>query len=573
MALRREDPTTLPPAALTSPSVAASGSPSASVLFVLFCRDEPWRVGQALVIPHGSGPYVFGRGEVGSDPKRIGLVQRRPGGMVSTPPLACPRISREQVAFTTAPKLVVESLGRAPMAHNGRDVRRAEPWDGDVIELQNELLLLVTTRSHRIPLPPESGLPLHPFGQPDAAGILGEGDAVWALRAEIAAVARLSAHVLVQGESGSGKELCARAIHQLSSRGKHALVARSAATVPEGIIDAELFGNLKNYPNPGTPERAGLVGEADGSTLFLDEIGELAPALQTRLLRVMDQGEYQRLGEATARRADVRIVGATNRDASSLAHDVLARFTARITVPRLDERREDIPLLARALMRRHAASDRSLGRFFHDGSPDRDLRISPSLLRTLVRHRYTTHVRELDLALLASATSSMGKYLELTSGVTRLLAESGAAEPHEPTAPPPPAGFEDHLEESERKCLVLLRKHGFRPSECARDPEYPGNRQTADFHLRRLICKALLATDFSVANAAALLAAGGDRARVAERFHIFLDRLEQRTRESERSVGAQQLFSSNLAEEWRGSVHVVERVVDAIRRGEIKRAR
>lgn len=90
-------------------------------------------------------------------------------------------------------------------------------------------------------------------------------------------------------------------------------MARNAATLPEGLLDAELFGNIKNYPNPGTPERAGLVGEADGSTLFLDEIGEISQVAQAHLLRVLDDGEYHRLGEAKARKSHLRLISATNR--------------------------------------------------------------------------------------------------------------------------------------------------------------------------------------------------------------------------------------------------------------------
>jgi transcriptional regulator with GAF, ATPase, and Fis domain len=96
--------------------------------------------------------------------------------------------------------------------------------------------------------------------------------------------------VLLLGESGAGKELAARAIHGLGDRRARPLVARNAATMPETLIGAELFGNVKNFPNPGMPERPGLIGEADRSTLFLDEIGDLPEACQVHLLRVLDDG-------------------------------------------------------------------------------------------------------------------------------------------------------------------------------------------------------------------------------------------------------------------------------------------
>ena len=109
--------------------------------------------------------------------------------------------------------------------------------------------------------------------------MVGESLAIGELRHCIFAAAPHPAHVLILGESGSGKELVARAIHARSSRGKRPIVARNAATIPEGLADAELFGNVRNYPNPGMPERPGLIGEAHQSTLFLDEFagGVTAP--------------------------------------------------------------------------------------------------------------------------------------------------------------------------------------------------------------------------------------------------------------------------------------------------------
>ena len=130
-----------------------------------------------------------------------------------------------------------------------------------------------------------------------------------------------------------------------------------SATLPAGLIDAELFGNVANYPNAGMAERPGLIGEADGSTLFLDEIGELPDALQTHLLRVLDDGgEYQRLGDARRRHADLRLIAATNRPVRQLKHDLAARLRLRVHLPGLNERPEDVPLLARFLLQRAAAS-------------------------------------------------------------------------------------------------------------------------------------------------------------------------------------------------------------------------
>jgi two-component system nitrogen regulation response regulator GlnG/two-component system response regulator HydG len=181
--------------------------------------------------------------------------------------------------------------------------------------------------------------------------MVGESDVVWQLRRQIAMVAERPGHVLVTGATGTGKELVAQAIHARSARAALPLVSRNAATLPETLIDAELFGNARNYPNPGMADRPGLVGEADRSTLFLDEFAELPASAQAHLLRVLDAGEYQRLGETRRRVADFRLVAATNRDVSLIKHDVLARFSFQIALPDLAARREDIPLLVKYLAR------------------------------------------------------------------------------------------------------------------------------------------------------------------------------------------------------------------------------
>jgi transcriptional regulator with AAA-type ATPase domain len=206
-----------------------------------------------------------------------------------------------------------------------------------------------------------------PFGERDADDVLGESPAAWALRDALAYASAAVGHVLVMGESGTGKELAAQAIHARSSRQSKPFVSHNSATFPAGLIDAELFGSARNYPNAGMPERAGLVGDADGGVLFLDEIGELPPELHARLLRVLDDGgEYKRVGESTARRSDFRLVTATNRDPAVLKHDLHSRLRVRITIPSLRERREDVPLLARAIVLEAAAlSPETAGRFVH----------------------------------------------------------------------------------------------------------------------------------------------------------------------------------------------------------------
>jgi DNA-binding NtrC family response regulator len=236
------------------------------------------------------------------------------------------------------------------------------------------------------------------------------------------------------GESGTGKELAACAIHGLSPRSSHPIVARNAATLPSGIIDAELFGNVRDYPNAGMRERPGLIGEADGSTLFLDEIGEMPQDLQAHLLRVLDSnGEYQRLGDARTRRARLRLVVATNREPTDLKHDLLARLTLRISVPGLDAHREDIPLLARRLVLNAAREAPNLGDRFVQGWDGRsgEPRLGQKLVTRLLGLAYGHHVRDLDQVLWRAMSTSSGHVIDDTAEVREAfpLPSSPPAEP------------------------------------------------------------------------------------------------------------------------------------------------
>lgn len=162
------------------------------------------------------------------------------------------------------------------------------------------------------------------------------------------------------------------------------------------------------------PERKGLLGEAEGTTLFLDEFGELPEALQTRLLRVLDDGEYQRLGEDGNCHADVRFVAATNRADTDLKYDVAARLKLRLMLEGLNAKREDIPLICRHLLRQMATSEPTIvTRFFSGEDRDGFPRLDPELVRTLVAHQYRTHVRELEILLWRVVAASAGPWLVL----------------------------------------------------------------------------------------------------------------------------------------------------------------
>jgi two-component system nitrogen regulation response regulator GlnG/two-component system response regulator HydG len=383
-------------------------------LVIAWSAEEPERVGEVAPVPGGSaGPYrIFGRGEPGpSDPHgRLLFAQVRGCHVQTRPPLSSPRLSRVQLRVRALgdESVEVENVGRLALQHNDLTVTRALARPGDTLQLGNQWLLLVVRRTYPLPGGAPASAPAFPFGCPDANGIVGESPAAWALRDRIAFVGPRTGHVLVHGASGVGKELVARAVHAASSRARRPIVSRNAATLPEGIVDAELFGNTRNYPNVGALERPGLVGAADGTTLFLDEFGELPRAVQVHLLRLLDEGEYQRLGDARISRSDLRMIAATNRSPSVLKEDVLARLTFRIEVPDLNARREDVPLLAHHLLRRILSRDTELAASRAE-SADREVpTLSVAVVRNLLARDYTTHARELEGLLWRTLEGSHG---------------------------------------------------------------------------------------------------------------------------------------------------------------------
>jgi two-component system nitrogen regulation response regulator GlnG/two-component system response regulator HydG len=389
-------------------------------LVLVWSESEPRRVGEVLL--PSEVPSWFGRSVDGDPDPRLQLLRQRPGANVTAEALQNPFLSRRHLRITRADEgVLVECFGKRPLRVGEAEFERLHVRPGDAFELRGLYVFLCVAR----PLELEKAEFVHEFGAADAYGIVGESPAAWELRARIAFTAARDAHVLITGPSGTGKELVARAIHECSTRRGKALVARNASTFPTALIDAELFGNLANYPNAGMPERPGLVGQADRSTLFLDEIGELPVELQAHLLRVLDSGEYQRLGDARPRASDLRLVAATNRAVTELKEDLAARLVMRIEVPGLGDRLEDVPLLARHIVGRIAARDPQIGERYLRGwnGQSGELRMAPDLVRALVLEDYTAHVRELEALIWRSMQSSRGSLLELTPEVRAHLRE------------------------------------------------------------------------------------------------------------------------------------------------------
>ena len=240
-------------------------------------------------------------------------------------------------------------------------------------------------------------------------GMIGDSAPMQTLYEAIRRIAIVDDAVLIGGESGSGKELVARAIHAQSTRAEGPFVAINCASVPEALLEAEFFGHTKGaFTGAGSP-REGLFREADGGTLFLDEIGEMPPMLQVKLLRVLQDGRVRPLGGSDETVVDVRIVAATNRDIEALVkagdwrEDLFYRLeTLSLRVPPLRERSDDILPLATHFLGRIAA-ERKLP----------VLKLSERALDAIQAYAFPGNVRELGNALARAATFCEGDRIDL----------------------------------------------------------------------------------------------------------------------------------------------------------------
>ena len=226
----------------------------------------------------------------------------------------------------------------------------------------------------------------------DGGELIGQSSAMQALRSDIQLVAGSDYTVLIQGETGVGKELVARTLHQLSGRSSAPLVYLNCASLPESLAEAELFGHAKGAFTGAERERPGKFLLADGGTIFLDEVGELPLSVQSKLLRVLQSGEIQPVGKDEVKTVNVRVIAATNRDlaaevaAGHFRADLYHRLSVYpITVPALKERQQDVLLLAGYFLELTA---RKLG--------IRQLKLSTAAQSVLLQYNWPGNVRELE---------------------------------------------------------------------------------------------------------------------------------------------------------------------------------
>ena len=295
------------------------------------------------------------------------------------------------------PILIISGFGTVDVAvealHLGADDFLTKPVEPDVLSARVAELL-----ERR---PGAGAIPASSF-----AGIIGRTAAMREVFDAVGRVAPMDTTVLVTGETGTGKELVARAVHTHSARSAARFLAINCAAFAEGLLESELFGHVRGAFTGAISEKPGLFEAARGGTLFLDEVGDMSPPLQQRLLRVLQEREVRRVGSVTSIPVDVRIVAATRRD---LRQDVAARtfredlfyrlnvFT--ITLPPLRDRAADIPLLVE-----HALRSLRIGR--------PTLTCSPLAMRMLRAHRWPGNVRELLSVLESAAIRADGTRIE-----------------------------------------------------------------------------------------------------------------------------------------------------------------
>ena len=284
----------------------------------------------------------------------------------------------------------------------------------------------------------------------EQGGLLGRSPVMIGLYKEIARVAPTRSTILIAGESGAGKELVARSIHQHSTRSAGPFVAINCGALTETLLEAELFGHVRGAFTGAVNDHKGLWEQAAGGTLFLDEVGETSPAFQVKLLRALQEGEIRRVGASRAIQADARILAATNRNldqdvkAGKFREDLFYRLSVvTLRVPALRERRTDIPLLAERFLATVLEREKLT-----------PLTLSEETVRTLVAYNWPGNVRELESAIEYAVLHARGNEIVPEDLPEKLQ----SAQLRAATRSPLSALFEDlpSLDELERRYLLYI---------------------------------------------------------------------------------------------------------------------
>lgn len=319
-----------------------------------------------------------------------------------------------------------------------------KPWNNAALMQRIETALQLTAPS------PQEELPAEADDGFDRSAIIGKSRALTDVLATIKRIARTNASVLITGESGTGKELIAEAVHRNSPRRQGPFVKVNLGGISHTLFESEMFGHKKGAFTDAVADRTGRFELADKGTIFLDEIGELDPACQVKLLRVLQEQTFEVLGDSRPRKVDIRVVSATNADLPRMVQehtfreDLFYRINLiTVHLPALRERREDIPLLARHFADRQCRAD---------GLPP--VEFTPEALDYLSRLPYPGNIRELK---------NLVERTLLVSGKETLTADDFKAQYREPAEQPPKAASLQGmtLEEIERQTILqALEKHG-----------------------------------------------------------------------------------------------------------------
>jgi DNA-binding NtrC family response regulator len=276
----------------------------------------------------------------------------------------------------------------------------------------------------------------------DHYGIVGRSRAVQEVIKRAELVAETKSTVLILGETGTGKELVARAIHDRSAQRSMPLIKVNCAAIPEALLESELFGHIRGAFTGAATNKKGKFALADGGTIFLDEIATMSPTLQSKLLRVLQEREFEPLGAERSQRVDVRVIAATNRDLRQLVaqgkfqDDLFYRLNViPIEIPPLRERREDIPALVEHFIRKHA---QRTGR--------RIERLDDDALAGLQQYEWPGNVRELENTIERAVVLSQGPTI-----TSRAISVLGAAP--QPSSGPPSTKLRPNIEWVEKETI------------------------------------------------------------------------------------------------------------------------